>query len=85
MKNKSEALGRLDWQICGAFDFMFPRVSFEAGTTYSIIPIENRYRTSAIRIAAQDYLLKFYSDFGFQSADKKYLEDYLPHTEMFRS
>lgn len=52
---------------------------------YAVETIENRYRTSAIRISAQDYLLKFYSDFGFQSTDKKYLEDDLPHTEMFRS
>lgn len=46
--------------------------------------IENVYKTSKIRISAQDYLLKFYSDFGFIATDKKYLEDNLPHTEMYR-
>lgn len=51
---------------------------------YAVDTIENRYKTSAIRISAQDYLIKFYEDFGFISTDKKYLEDNLPHTEMFR-
>lgn len=46
--------------------------------------IENVYKTSKIRISAQDYLLKFYSEFGFIATDKKYLEDNLPHTEMYR-
>jgi len=51
---------------------------------YAVDVIENRYKTSAIRISAQDYLIKFYSDFGFIATEKKYLEDNLPHTEMFR-
>ncbi|WP_407403918.1 GNAT family N-acetyltransferase [Chryseobacterium sp.] len=51
---------------------------------FAVETIENRYKTSSIRISAQDYLLKFYSDYGFQTTDKKYLEDNLPHTEMFR-
>lgn len=46
--------------------------------------IEKEYQTSEIRISAQDYLIKFYSDFGFQDTGKKYLEDNLPHTEMIR-
>ena len=58
VKNKSEALGRLDWQICGAFDFMFPRVSFEAGTTYSIIPIENRYRNLVLYACVRVYVIQ---------------------------
>ena len=52
--------------------------------SYAIDIIENRLRTSEVRISAQDYLLKFYSDFGFQDTGKKYLEDNIPHTEMFR-
>lgn len=52
--------------------------------SYAIDIIENRLRTTEVRISAQDYLLKFYSDFGFEDTGKKYLEDNIPHTEMFR-
>lgn len=52
--------------------------------SYAIDVIENRLRTTEVRISAQDYLLKFYSDFGFEDTGKKYLEDNIPHTEMFR-
>lgn len=51
---------------------------------YAITTIENRFRTSEIRISAQDYLLRFYGGFGFEDTGKKYLEDDIPHTEMFR-
>lgn len=51
---------------------------------YAVETIENRYKTSEVRISAQDYLLKFYSYFGFEDTEKKYLEDNIPHTEMFR-
>ncbi|SHL27911.1 GNAT family N-acetyltransferase [Chryseobacterium polytrichastri] len=51
---------------------------------YAVETIENRYHTSEIRISAQDYLLKFYGDFGFVDTGKKYLEDDIPHTEMIR-
>ncbi|AZB34619.1 MULTISPECIES: GNAT family N-acetyltransferase [Chryseobacterium] len=51
---------------------------------YAVETIENRFRTSEIRISAQDYLLKFYGDFGFEDTGKKYLEDDIPHTEMIR-
>ncbi|MFY1048083.1 GNAT family N-acetyltransferase [Chryseobacterium sp. GP-SGM7] len=52
---------------------------------YAVETIENRFKTSEVRISAQDYLLKFYSGFGFKDTGKKYLEDNIPHTEMFRS
>lgn len=52
--------------------------------TFAINTIETRFRTSAVRISAQDYLLRFYNDFGFQDTGKKYLEDDIPHTEMLR-
>lgn len=52
---------------------------------YAVEVIENRLHCSSIRISAQDYLLKFYSQFGFLETEKKYLEDNIPHTEMFRS
>ncbi|WP_294301042.1 GNAT family N-acetyltransferase [uncultured Chryseobacterium sp.] len=51
---------------------------------YAVQTIENRFRTSGIRISAQDYLLRFYSGFGFEDTGKKYLEDDIPHTEMLR-
>lgn len=51
---------------------------------FAINTIEARFRTSEIRISAQDYLLKFYSGFGFEDTEKKYLEDDIPHTEMVR-
>lgn len=51
---------------------------------YAVETIENRFRTSEIRISAQDYLLKFYGGFGFEDTGKKYLEDDIPHTEMIR-
>lgn len=51
---------------------------------YAVETIENRFHTSEIRISAQDYLLEFYSGFGFEDTGKKYLEDDIPHTEMLR-
>ena len=48
--------------------------------SYAIDVIENRLRTTEVRISAQDYLLKFYSGFGFVDTGKKYLEDNIPHT-----
>lgn len=52
--------------------------------SYAIDVIENRLGTTEVRISAQDYLLKFYSGFGFVDTGKKYLEDNIPHTEMSR-
>ncbi|MBB4807331.1 ElaA protein [Chryseobacterium defluvii] len=51
---------------------------------YAVETIENRFHTSEVRISAQDYLLKFYSEFGFEDTGKKYLEDDIPHTEMVK-
>lgn len=51
---------------------------------YAVDTIENRFRTSEIRISAQDYLLRFYTGFGFEDTGNKYLEDDIPHTEMIR-
>lgn len=52
--------------------------------TFAINTVEARFHTSEIRISAQDYLLKFYGNFGFTDTGKKYLEDDIPHTEMLR-
>lgn len=35
-----------------------------------------------IKISAQSYLLKFYSELGFESTGEEYLEDGIPHTAM---
>ena len=51
---------------------------------FAVEIIENRFCTTRIRISAQDYLLRFYSGFGFEDTGKKYLEDDIPHTEMLR-
>ena len=49
---------------------------------FSLQIISNQLRSKSVRISAQDYLIKFYSDFGFIDTGKKYLEDDIPHTEM---
>lgn len=46
--------------------------------------VEARFRTTSIRISAQDYLLPFYTDLGFISTGKSYLEDEIPHSEMLK-
>ena len=46
--------------------------------------IHIRFQTEQVRISAQDYLLKFYSELGFVDTGKKYLEDDIPHTEMIK-
>jgi ElaA protein len=46
--------------------------------------IEDIYGKVPVRISAQTYLVKFYSEFGFLSTGKEYLEDDIPHTEMLR-
>lgn len=52
--------------------------------TIALQIIESRFRTKEVRISAQDYLLDFYKSFGFKDTGKKYLEDNIPHTEMYR-
>lgn len=47
--------------------------------------IETKFRTAAVRISAQDYLLRFYEEFDFRKTGKSYLEDDIPHTEMLRT
>jgi ElaA protein len=41
------------------------------------------YGAVPLRISAQTYLEEFYQSFGFVSTDDRYLEDGLPHVEMF--
>ena len=48
----------------------------------SISEIIRLYENIQINIAAQKYLLNFYSSLGFVSSGKEYLEDGIPHVEM---
>ena len=48
----------------------------------SISDIIRLYGNIQINIAAQKYLLNFYSSLGFISSGKEYLEDGIPHIEM---
>ena len=52
--------------------------------TRSINLMESIYSNEQCRISAQSYLLGFYKRFGFQSTGDEYLEDGIPHIQMFR-
>lgn len=41
------------------------------------------YPATEIRISAQSRLLQFYQQLGFVATKKEYLEDNIPHTEMY--
>ncbi|WP_024620242.1 GNAT family N-acetyltransferase [Metaclostridioides mangenotii] len=45
--------------------------------------IENTLNECEIRISAQEYLKEFYSSLGFEISSDMYLEDEIPHIEMF--
>jgi ElaA protein len=51
----------------------------------SIAVLEEKYNSPICRISAQKYLIKFYNSFGFEVCSEEYLEDDLPHFQMFRS
>ena len=46
--------------------------------------MHQQFSKQANRIGAQSYLLKFYGSFGFVVVGDEYLEDGIPHFEMFR-
>lgn len=48
----------------------------------SIDITQNLYPEADIRIGAQCYLEKFYTDLGFNTKSEPYLEDGIPHIEM---
>lgn len=48
---------------------------------YSMEYIRQNYNTN-IRIMAQCYLNKFYTDLGFKTVSDEFLEDGIPHVEM---
>lgn len=44
--------------------------------------IEKIFGKQPVRISAQQYLVNFYSGFGFKQVSEMYLEDDIPHVEM---
>lgn len=46
--------------------------------------INELYGDVSIRISAQAYLEKFYTDFGFKKVSDQYMEDWIPHVEMLK-
>ena len=50
----------------------------------SIKAINDHYKTKIIKISAQCYLNKFYTNLQFKPIGEKYLEDGIPHVAMLR-
>lgn len=50
----------------------------------SLAETEKRFPGRAIRISAQQYLERFYTELGFETVRGPYLEDDIPHLEMLR-
>ena len=46
--------------------------------------MESLHGSGQCRISAQSYLLGFYKGFGFHSKGDEYLEDGIPHIQMYR-
>lgn len=44
--------------------------------------IEKNFNSKAIRLSAQEYILNFYQELGFEVVSDRYLEDNIPHFEM---
>lgn len=51
----------------------------------SIKAIKDYCGTSVIKISAQTYLKRFYSNIGFTEVGEEYLEDGIPHINMIKS
>ena len=50
----------------------------------SIKAINNNYNTMVIKLSAQCYLNKFYTNLGFKPIGEEYLEDGIPHIAMIK-
>lgn len=50
----------------------------------SIEAIEKHYNSKTIKISAQCYLNKFYTNLGFNTTGEEYLEDGIPHVAMIK-
>jgi len=46
--------------------------------------IQNEYKTSNIKLSAQQYLIKFYESHGYQTTGEGYLEDGILHIAMIK-
>ena len=51
----------------------------------SVAAVKEYFNETEIKISAQKYLLKFYSDLGFKAYGEEYLEDTIPHMAMIRN
>lgn len=51
----------------------------------SIDEIKRQFNETTIKISAQEYLVKFYTNLGFEVIGSSYLEDGIPHVAMVRS
>lgn len=51
----------------------------------SIQAVKEHFKTRAIKISAQKYLFKFYSNLGFKQVGEEYLEDGIPHVGMIKN
>ena len=49
----------------------------------SLVEIKKNYGTNTVKISAQAHLKKFYSEHGFVTKGKEYLEDGIPHVAMY--
>jgi len=50
----------------------------------SLAAIDQRFPNKPIEISAQSYLLKFYTELGFNATGEEYLEDGIPHRRMLK-
>lgn len=46
---------------------------------------DDKYPAAGIRLSAQKYLERFYQSLGFASTGHEYLDDGIPHVEMYRA
>jgi len=51
----------------------------------SLAAIDQRFPDKPIEISAQSYLLKFYTELGFNAFGEEYLEDGIPHRRMLKA
>ena len=51
----------------------------------SIDAIKKHYKTNLIKISAQCYLNRFYTNLGFKAIGEEYLEDGIPHIAMIKN
>lgn len=50
----------------------------------TLAAVEAHFGKKPVRISAQSYLVPFYQSFGFETVGHEYLEDDMPHIEMYR-